>query len=115
MPPDMKIEGVADSKTLPKKKCERRIYERITADSRVKWAFKVHDRHVVDELNILQAAMKGMADSVDQLIDQGLPVDYVLVDGPHKPKTMTDKVECEAVVKGDSKVHAIAAASIIAT
>merc|ERR1719354_169412 len=57
---------------------------------------------------------KGMADSVDKLIDQGLPVDYVLVDGPHKPRTMTEKVECEAVVKGDSKVHAIAAASIIA-
>lgn len=114
MPPDMKIEGVADSKTLLQEKIREEVYERITNDKRVRWATQVHDRHVIDELNILQAAMKGMADSVDKLIAEGLAVDYVLVDGPHKPRTMTPDVECEPVVKGDSKVHAIAAASIIA-
>ena len=56
-----------------------------------------------------------MADSVDKMMnEQGLPIDYVLVDGPHKPRTMNKDLPCEAIVKGDSKCHCIAAASIIA-
>lgn len=40
------------------------------------------------------------------------PPDFVFVDGNRMPSTI--KCEAETVVKGDSKVYSIAAASIIA-
>jgi ribonuclease HII len=64
--------------------------------------------HEIDELNILQASLLAMCRSVAALdIKPGL----VLVDGNHCPKLEMPVV---AIIKGDTKVAAISAASIIA-
>jgi ribonuclease HII len=62
----------------------------------------------IDRLNILQATMLAMQRAVEGL---RLPPSHVLVDGNRLPRL---KVSAEAVVKGDARVAAIAAASIVA-
>ncbi len=62
----------------------------------------------IDRLNILQATMLAMQRAVEGL---RLVPTYVLVDGNRLPKL---KMPAEAIVKGDAKVAAIAAASIVA-
>jgi ribonuclease HII len=62
----------------------------------------------IDRLNILQATMLAMQRAVMGL--RLLPA-FVLVDGNRLP---TLKMPAEAIVKGDAKVAAIAAASIVA-
>ena len=62
----------------------------------------------IDELNILQATMLAMRRAVEGL---RLRPNKVLVDGNRLPML---KVAAEAIVKGDAKVKAISAASILA-
>jgi ribonuclease HII len=62
----------------------------------------------IDRLNILQATLLAMQRAVEGL--RLLPV-CVLIDGNRLPRL---RVPCEAVVRGDSRVAAIAAASIVA-
>ena len=62
----------------------------------------------IDRLNILQATLLAMQRAVEGL--RLLPV-CALIDGNRLPRL---RVPCEAVVKGDSRVAAIAAASIVA-
>lgn len=66
----------------------------------------------IDEINILQASLESMTEAVMALSAPGPAADFVFVDGNRLPKQLT--VEAEPVIKGDSKVFAIAAASIIA-
>lgn len=47
------------------------------------------------------------------VLELNVPVDFVLVDGNRLPKTF-DVQRATAIVKGDTKCYAIAAASIIA-
>lgn len=62
----------------------------------------------IDRLNILQATLLAMRRAVEGL---RLMPTLVLVDGNHLPLL---KVPAEAIVRGDSKVAAISAASIVA-
>ncbi len=62
----------------------------------------------IDELNILQASLLAMKRAVEGLVVQP---EHVLVDGNKLPRW---HYSAEAVVKGDSRVAAIAAASILA-
>jgi ribonuclease HII len=62
----------------------------------------------IDELNILQASLLAMHRAVAALRPQP---DYVLVDGNRLPRWA---YRSEPVVKGDDRVPAIAAASILA-
>ena len=62
----------------------------------------------IDELNILQATMLAMCRAVEGL---ELRPHKVLVDGNRLPAL---KIAAEAIVKGDAKVKAISAASILA-
>ena len=62
----------------------------------------------IDELNILQATMLAMRRAIEGL---RLRPNKVLVDGNRLP---TVKIAAEAIVKGDAKVKAISAASILA-
>lgn len=101
------IEGLADSKIL--KESQREIlYAEITAKSK---AFAIAYSEVVeiDELNILQATFLAMRRALD-----GLKVcpHIALIDGNHIPPHLS--VKAEAIVKGDSKIPAISAASILA-
>ncbi|MGK5093053.1 ribonuclease HII [Deltaproteobacteria bacterium TL4] len=62
----------------------------------------------IDELNILQATLGGMARAIREISVQP---DYVLVDGNQFPPT---SCAGQAIVRGDSRSMSIAAASILA-
>ncbi len=100
------IEGLADSKKLSERKRDQLaplIRERALA-----WAVAWAEPEEIDRLNILQATLLAMKRAVE-----ALPVQphRVLVDGLYCPQT---GLPSEAIVKGDSKVAAISAASILA-
>lgn len=104
--PDRPIAGLADSKTLP-----AATRERLAGEIRGKalaWAVSRAEVEEIDEINILRASLLAMQRCIRALHIR--PV-RVLVDGMHCPD-----VDCavEAMVKGDSRVPCIAAASIIA-
>jgi ribonuclease HII len=100
------IKGLADSKTLTAARREK-LYDEIRAKA---LCCSVAEASVaeIDELNILQATMLAMRRAVEGL--RLKPV-KVLVDGNRIPKL---DMLAEAIVKGDSKVQAISAASILA-
>lgn len=104
--PDNPIPGLNDSKKLSEKQRERLaplIRERALA-----WAVAYASVEEIDRLNILQATLLAMQRAVQALAIQP---QRVLVDGLYCPQT---GIPSEAIVKGDSKVAAISAASILA-
>ncbi|MBQ1389880.1 MAG: ribonuclease HII [Clostridia bacterium] len=106
LPKGVIIEGVNDSKKLTEKKREK-LFDIIKEKSLaycVAWA----DVSEIEKLNILNAAMLAMKRAVEGLKPSA---DYAIIDGN---KTPDIKIECEAVVKGDSKSMSVAAASILA-
>ncbi len=107
LPGGIIIEGLNDSKKVAEKKREE-LYEMIT-ESAVSWSVSSVDEREIDEINILQAALKAMAQAV-----RGLPeaADFVYIDGNRVPDGLD--VKAEAVVSGDAKIPSVAAASIIA-
>ena len=100
------VRGLADSKTLSPAKREK-LYDQIRANA---LCFCVAQASVeeIDQHNILQATMLAMQRAVNGL---RLKPRKVLVDGNRLP--VLDML-AEAIVKGDSKVAAISAASILA-
>jgi ribonuclease HII len=100
------INGLADSKKLTALKRER-LYDEILAKA---LCCSIAEASVeeIDALNILQATLLAMRRAVEGL---RLKPHKVLVDGNRLP--LLD-VLAEAIVKGDSKVPAISAASILA-
>lgn len=98
-------DGLADSKALSAKRRET-LFPAILAVADV----GVGSANVaeIDEFNILNATLLAMRRAVDNL--RQLP-DLALVDG-NRPPDLVQAVEC--IVKGDAKVPAISAASIIA-
>ena len=100
------IAGLADSKKLTALRREK-LFDEIRAKA---LCFCIAEASVeeIDRLNILQATMLAMQRAV-----QGLRLKPVLVqvDGNRIP--LLD-VQAEAIVKGDAKVQAISAASILA-
>ncbi|OGT81071.1 MAG: ribonuclease HII [Gammaproteobacteria bacterium RIFCSPLOWO2_02_FULL_47_50] len=104
--PEQPIYGLADSKSINEKKREK-LAQEIMLKSRA-WAIARAEVYEIDELNILQASLLAMCRSVDALnIKPGL----VLVDGNQCPEM---ELPVKAIIKGDTKVAAISAASIIA-
>ena len=100
------IEGLADSKKLSERQRDRLaplIRERALA-----WAVGWAEVEEIDRLNILQATLLAMRRAVLAL---EIRPQRVLVDGLYCPQT---GIPGEAIVKGDSKVAAISAASILA-
>ena len=65
----------------------------------------------IDQMNILQAALKAMEGAVAAL--PHAPPDYLLVDGNQLPKAFSKDCS-QTVVRGDSMSTVIAAASILA-
>lgn len=100
------IDGLADSKKLSERTRDRLaplIRERSLA-----WAVASATVEEIDTLNILQATLLAMRRAVESLATRP---DEVLVDGTHCPRV---DVPARAIVKGDSTVAAISAASILA-
>lgn len=104
--PNKPIVGLADSKKLTEKKRQALAIE-IRAKA---LAYCVARASVaeIDSLNILHASLLAMKRAVEGLAIQP---DFVSVDGNKLPKW---HYPSEAVVKGDSKVAEISAASILA-
>jgi ribonuclease HII len=104
--PSRPISGLRDSKQLSAERRER-LAELIRAHSRA-WAVAWSDHSEIDVLNILQASMLAMSRAVLAL---NMAPGRVLVDGNRCPQL---PYPVEAIVKGDTKVAAISAASILA-
>ena len=104
--PEQKISGLADSKKLSQSKRSQ-----LAKDIQLKaaaWAIGRAEPQEIDRINILQASLLAMRRAYQSIADQ---VDYVMVDGNFFPQ-----IDCqgETVIKGDSKISAISAASILA-
>ena len=104
--PARPIAGLADSKKLTEKKREALFFE--IKEKSLCWAIARATPAEIDSINILQASLLAMKRAVEQLSTQP---EYVLVDGNRLPRW---HYRAEAVVKGDSRVAAISAASILA-
>jgi len=108
--PEKPILGLADSKKLTEKKRDALAIE-IKASS-LAWAIASASVEEIDQLNILQASLLAMRRAVEKLQNTyQINLALVQVDGNQRP---TLNVRCEAIVKGDSTVPAISAASILA-
>jgi len=104
--PEKPISGLADSKVLGEKKREA-LFDEIQAKAK-SWAIGRAEVEEIDKINILQATMLAMQRAVAGLT---LQPGHVLVDGNRCPDL---PCTAEAIVKGDGKIPAISAASIIA-
>ncbi|MEM9793969.1 MAG: ribonuclease HII [Pseudomonadota bacterium] len=100
------IPGVADSKTLSRQRRET-LFDQILARAQV----GIGEATVaeIDRLNVLNASLLAMARA---LADLPVAPQAALIDGNRLPPDLP--CPAEAVVKGDAKVPAIAAASIVA-
>jgi ribonuclease HII len=104
--PKRPIAGLADSKILSESKRDS-LYGLIK-ESALSWSIAQASVEEIDELNILQATLLAMQRAVKGL---SIQPDEVLVDGNRLPDL---SMPAQAIVKGDSKVQAISAASILA-
>ncbi|WP_107758813.1 ribonuclease HII [Dickeya sp. Secpp 1600] len=104
--PNRPIAGLADSKTLSEKR-RVALYDEIR-EKALAWSLGRAEPEEIDTLNILHATMLAMQRAV-----AGLPItpDFVLIDGNRCPSL---PMPSQAVVKGDSRVAEISAASILA-
>ena len=100
------IEGLADSKKLSEKRREELALE-IKAKA-LAWCLGRAEVEEIDHINILQASLLAMRRAVEGL---QLEPDLVLVDGNRCPDI---SYPAQAIIKGDSKVAEISAASILA-
>lgn len=103
---DYSISGLADSKTLSEKK-RIALAEQIKAHA---LCFSIATATVeeIDRLNILQATLLAMKRAVEGL---SIPPELAWVDGNQSPRL---SCRVQTIVKGDSRVPAISAASILA-
>ena len=108
------IEGLADSKKLSEKK--RDFLSGEIKTKALAWSIASCTCQEIDEINILQASLLAMKRAIEAMqaqfnITPDMGEILVQVDGNKCPKI---SLPCEAIVKGDSKVQAISAASILA-
>ncbi|NOY88696.1 MAG: ribonuclease HII [FCB group bacterium] len=107
MSPDIKIDGLKDSKKLTALQREK-IFE-IIASLGLPCAIGIIDNENIDKINILKASLMAMRKAV---MDLKQAPDFVLVDGnyliPHLDLPQY------AIVGGDARIQSISAASVIA-
>lgn len=104
--PDKPIEGLRDSKKLSHTRREQ--LAALIKDRALGWSVARASVAEIDQINILQASLLAMKRAVTALRPQP---GFVLVDGNRLPQW---SYAAQAVVKGDDRVGAIAAASILA-
>jgi len=104
--PSKRIEGLLDSKLLNEATRDRLDVE--IREKALSYCIAEASVEEIDDINILHASMLAMSRAVD-----GLDVfpDIALIDGNRCPEVACPSA---AVVKGDQRVQAISAASIIA-
>lgn len=104
--PSCPIAGLADSKKLSEK--QRDHLAPLIRERALAWAVAFAEVEEIDQLNILQATLLAMQRAVLAL---KVRPQQVLVDGLYCPRT---GIPSQAIVKGDSTVASISAASILA-
>ena len=104
--PARPIAGLNDSKKLSEKVREE-LYPQII-ETAVSYHIVLVGPEVIDEINILQATMKGMREAVEGLSVQPA---LALIDGNRCPPLY---LPARSLVKGDATSAAIAAASVLA-
>lgn len=104
--PFCEIEGLADSKVLSAKR--REALDVLIREQAVSFSIGRADVEEIDRINILQATMLAMQRAVEGL---HIAPDFVMVDGNRTP---VFKCPADYLVKGDSRLDSIKAASIIA-
>ena len=104
--PSKPIEGLDDSKKLSEKK--RDVLFELIKENALSWSIARCSVDDIDQMNILQASLLAMKKAVDGL---AVTPEHVWVDGNKMPRW---NYAAETVIKGDSRVPAIAAASILA-
>lgn len=106
LPRDLIIEGLKDSKQLSAKKRDE-MYDRV-CESALAWSWSAVNAPEIDRINILQATLVAMRESVEKLRTQP---DFLLIDGRD---TIQSVIPQKAISKGDVFSHSVAAASVIA-
>jgi ribonuclease HII len=109
--PRRRIDGLADSKVLPREERER--LAPIIRTRAIAWSVAWADRDEIDSLNILGATFLAMRRAL-----LGLPVcpTHIQIDGNQLPRLEDLNLGCsvETIIGGDASVAAISAASILA-
>ena len=104
--PDRPIAGLKDSKKLSEHRRDELAVE--IKQYAIAWAIAQCSIQEIDELNILHASMLAMKRAIESL---SIKPELALIDGNRCPKLA---IAAKAIVKGDDKVSAISAASILA-
>ncbi|MAT65373.1 MAG: ribonuclease HII [Gammaproteobacteria bacterium] len=104
--PDRPLPGLADSKTLSGKR--RGVLAAQIREQALAWALGRAEVEEIDRINILQASLLAMQRAVAALT---VAPELALIDGNRCPEL---PCAARAVIKGDSRVAAISAASILA-
>ncbi len=105
MPYDDMIDGVFDSKKVSKKNRER-LYDEIMAKAKAV-SISLRNQDVIDKINILNATIECMKESVNKLI---IKPDLLLIDAVKLGVCERER----SIIKGDATSYAIACASIVA-
>lgn len=105
--PGCHISGLTDSKKL--KQEQRNLLDRAIRRQSKAWAIARVEHNEIDRINILQASLLAMKKAIRAL---SVRPDLVLVDGMYCPEGID--CQAQAIIKGDSKIPEISAASIIA-
>jgi len=107
LPEDFKLDLLNDSKQLSEKVREK--LKPIIEEKSISFAVTHLGSKIIDEINILNASIKAMQESIVKLNPTPL---YIIVDGNRfKP---IDNIPYSTIIKGDSKYMSIAAASVLA-
>jgi len=104
--PPPSLEELDDSKKLRQEQRERLALA--VRQVALSYAVKSITPEEIDATNILKASMKAMKEAFEAL---DVTVPFAFVDGTHLPEL---SCPAEAIVKGDSRVASIAAASVLA-
>jgi ribonuclease HII len=107
LPKDFKHPLLNDSKKLTEK--QRELLRPLIESQAVSYGVGIVDEKGIDTINILQASIKAMHQSIEELAVQP---DYIIVDG--NKFTSYKEVPHTTIVKGDGKYLSIAAASVLA-
>jgi ribonuclease HII len=107
LPASFDVSCLNDSKLLSAPQREA-AFELLTTHPHVEYCVALVDAPVIDEINILQATIRAMLESVQGLVDGP---DFLLVDGLKLPHPA---IPSKKIIKGDQQSVSIAAASILA-
>lgn len=107
LPKDFQLDLLNDSKQLSEKVREK--LKPIIAEKAICFTVTHIDSKIIDEINILNASIKAMQESILKL---NPTPNYIIVDGNRfKP---VNNIPYSTIIKGDSKYMSIAAASVLA-